>query len=514
MSTHPRSDLNVERLVDALEKGLEVDCSFSERYFPPTRSRYSPHLTIPHSAPAVKHSNMDTSMNSLTPINKLPPEVFSGIFEYRGLHRELKAATHVCRQWRSTLTSTPSLWADLDCSDRKWFPIYLERSKAALLDVRIASPPSSFDVQDFLSSNFSRMRSLSVDLSLHSVRAAILKTRTPAPLLRDLKLQGCRFSVLDGSLPPEFLFLGKHAHLLRSIRLDACPQLSLPFSLPHLTNFEHFASLRQFTSLGTLLGILSSAPRLRRVSIYLSEHIVEPELDRDQVILLEDLEFFEFRSGWIPDDLLPIMELPRVKYIIVEIPLGCFDSLARLLPYGFDSLLAGADRISYSGTHGRGGIQFDLSGVTVQVGDSGYRIPTAVVARRLSDERLLSYLRVRELTLNCQGSYGGNGNLVSDFQNLEVLNLIDCEERYFLRALMPSGGQVPCPLLREMMIVTRSGWSSEWCAFMRIVEARKRAGYALEKVVINRCDGTPERLPQHVYSALRRYVQVVQIGDL
>ena len=513
MSTYPGSDLNAEKLVDAFRKGLEVDFSPSERYFPPTRSRYSRHLTAPHSAPAVGQPNMhiEVSRNSLAPINKLPPEVFSRIFEYqyRGSDRRLIAATHVCHQWRSTLTSTPLLWTNLDCRNLEWIATYLERSKAAPLDVRITWPLPSFDVQNFLSSSLWRTRSLCIDLSLDDVRAAILKTRTPAPFLRDIKFQGCQFSILDGSLPPEFLFLARHAPLLRSIRLDACPQLPLPFSLPHLTIFEHFASFRQFTSLGTLLGILSSAPRLRRVSIYLSEHIVEPELDRDQVILLEDLEFFEFRSGWIPDDVLPIMKLPRVKDIIVEIPLGCFDSLAQLLPYGFDSLLAGADKIAYNGVHGRGGIQFDFPGVTVQVGDSGYRTPTAVVARRLSNERLLSYLRVRELTLNRQGSYGGNGNLVADFQNLQILNLIDCEEQYFLRALMPSGGQVPCPLLREMMIVTRSGWSSEWCAFMRVVKARKRAGCALEKVVINRWDGTPEKLPQHVYPALRRYVQVV-----
>ena len=64
------------------------------------------------------------------------------------------------------------------------------------------------------------------------------------------------------------------------------------------------------------------------------------------------------------------------------------------------------------------------------------------------------------------------------------------------------------------MIATRWGWSSEWYAFMRMVKARKKAGHPLKKVFINRWDGTPERLPPHVDPALRRYVQVVQIGDL
>ena len=42
---------------------------------------------------------------------------------------------------------------------------------------------------------------------------------------------------------------------------------------------------------------------------------------------------------------------------------------------------------------------------------------------------------------------------------------------------------------------------------------RKKAGYALEKVDINRWDGTPERLLPHAYPVLRSYVQVVKTGD-
>ena len=89
------------------------------------------------------------------------------------------------------------------------------------------------------------------------------------------------------------------------------------------------------------------------------------------------------------------------------------------------------------------------------------------------------------LRWRCQPSF--------DFRNLKVLNLICYEKRYLLRGLTPSGGQVLCPLLRGMKIVTRWGWSPEWYAFMRMVKAKKKAGYALKKVVIDRWDGTPEK---------------------
>ena len=406
-STYPGSDMNIGRSVDTLGKGLEVDCSPSERYFPLTksRSRYSSHLTVPHSAPAAGQPKMDieVSRNPLTPINKLPPEVFSGIFEYLGSDRGLIVATHVCHQWRPTLTSTPLLWTNLDCRDSEWVATFLERSKTAPLDVRITKPLPSFDIQGFLSSNFWRTKSLCVDLSLQGIRAAILEICTPAPLLRELKFQGCRFRIPSKTLSPEFITLSRHAPLLRFIHLDTCPRLSPPFSLPHLTNFELSTHFGQSASARTLLKLLSSAPRLRRVSIHLAGYIAETEVDRDQVILLEDLEFFELRSRRDPIYALPIMRLPRVKDITVALPLGYFESLADLLPYGFDSLLADTDRMAYNGWCGRGSIQFDLPGVTIRVGDSGPMSPTTVVDHLLSGERLFSYLRVRELTISYRG---------------------------------------------------------------------------------------------------------------
>lgn len=113
MSTHPG-----EQSVTALEKGLEVDCLHRRRYFPITTSRYSRRVpAAPHGAPTVweRNAEVGVSRNSLIPIKKLPSEVFSGIFEYRGSDRVLIAATHIYHRWRSTLTSTPSLWTNLDC---------------------------------------------------------------------------------------------------------------------------------------------------------------------------------------------------------------------------------------------------------------------------------------------------------------------------------------------------------------------------------------------------------------
>ena len=130
--------------------------------------------------------------------------------------------------------------------------------------------------------------SLKLNLLLQGVWIAIVKTLTPAPLLWELKFQERRFGILDGTLPHEFPFFGKRSPLLRSIHFDTYPQFSPPFSLPHLTNLELPIHFSRLMLMGTLLELLSSAPHLRSFSICLSRCVVETEVDRDQVTLLED----------------------------------------------------------------------------------------------------------------------------------------------------------------------------------------------------------------------------------
>lgn len=54
-------------------------------------------------------------VNSLSPVNQLPPEVFATVLAHRWPGRDLISATHVCRYWRETLLSFPSLWAEVPC---------------------------------------------------------------------------------------------------------------------------------------------------------------------------------------------------------------------------------------------------------------------------------------------------------------------------------------------------------------------------------------------------------------
>lgn len=144
-------------------------------------------------------------------------------------------STATTETFLATISRDPSR---LDRHNSEWIATYLERSKAAPLDVWITKPLPSFDIQDFLSFNLRRTRPLCVELSLQGVRAARFKT-----------------------------------HMSPQPRFDACPQLSLPSSLPHLTNFKLSTHPGQLMSLRTLLELLSSAPCLQRVSRLRSSHL-------------------------------------------------------------------------------------------------------------------------------------------------------------------------------------------------------------------------------------------------
>ena len=137
------------------------------------------------------------------------------------------------------------------------------------------------------------------------------------------------------------------------------------------------------------------------------------------------------------------------------------------------------------------------------------------MTRLLSNEQFFSCLRVRELSISHGRSYSiSSGNPVSDFQNLEILNLIGCETWSFFHGLEPSDGPVPCSLLKEIRVIAYHDRQFEWWQFMRMAEAGWRAGYGLEKpVVLDGRNGTPEVLPPQVYPAVKRFVRVVQAGN-
>ena len=93
--------------------------------------------------------------NTFKPVNRLPLEILSNVLEQRASNRDLITATHVCRHWRSTLTSTPSLWTNLQfrepTHDVDRALTYLKRSKSVPIDIEMdLDEPQNLEVAECL----------------------------------------------------------------------------------------------------------------------------------------------------------------------------------------------------------------------------------------------------------------------------------------------------------------------------------------------------------------------------
>ena len=196
-------------------------------------------------------------------MNRLPPEVLSRVLEYRDCEQDLISATHACQYWRSTLASSPSLWT------RLWFQssrdvdrtlTYLERSKSATIDIKIAADSSEEpEALKYFTQHIPRTKSF----IFHGVDAASsLALCNPTPSLEHLEMRVC-----SGPLRSVHGFLGRQAPLLRSANFDGTfPLLDSPFPLPNLIEFN----LRLPRDAGTirtsfLLQFSPSVPNCRRL---------------------------------------------------------------------------------------------------------------------------------------------------------------------------------------------------------------------------------------------------------
>ena len=78
-----------------------------------------------------------SAKNSFAPINKIPPEVLSLIAHHCYRDEDLTTLTHVYYRWRKILISCPSLWTCSDCKNVDKTCVYLKRSKASALKIRL-----------------------------------------------------------------------------------------------------------------------------------------------------------------------------------------------------------------------------------------------------------------------------------------------------------------------------------------------------------------------------------------
>jgi len=422
-------------------------------------------------------------------------------------------ATQVCRDWRSALISSPSLWTCFQFQssyDPDRTLTYLERSKSAPIDVCI-NTSRDLDVLKYLAPHIARTRSLIIRAS-YGVDDATLLLCNPAPLLQHLEIHA-----FGGIIHLSNDFLGRQAPSLRFIRFNYIyPKLETLPPLPNLTEFH--LSLPSGTGplrMGALFRFFSGSPLLQKIGIDVRDQTVQ-DSSLDQVISLESLVELDYTSN-LAGQILPFLRLPCLKRLRVTSPLqpGQAQTLADILPYGGRPILAGATKMTYrSRLYGYADI-VGLSNNGVDVLFSAFRTTQGpITVDRFSDQTCVPMGQIEDLKL--EGDSPTAAGFPIDFfalRSLRVLRVAIWGGEYteeLLCSLRPeSGAEVPCPSLEEIEI-EHCYWGSQEPLprlFIDLVRERKRVGHQLRLVCLV---VTPDS-DQDLVEELREHVEEVRV---
>ena len=420
--------------------------------------------------------------NTFIPINKLPPEILSSILEHRDSEQDLVTSTHVCRHWRSNLTSHPSLWTCFLFTGQTYDVdrtlTYLERSKSAPLDVMMQLN-SSPDLEVFrrIAPHIARTRSLVIQgMDRPEIDAACLLLRTPSPTLVYLEVRAHRGLV---HLPDDFL--GQQAPSLHSVTFGGIhPSFESYLPLPSLIDFN--LSLPEGADpfhVGGLFRFLSNCPQLKKVHI--ESKAISQDIPPDGIISLESLAELDYTCDPV-GRILPYLRLPRLGRLRVTFPFrsGQVQKLSDLLPHGGHTLLSGTTEISHYSYESSQEVQFRGMGTDVSFAMSRPPADHNSVDW-FPTEKCIPFGQIESLTVGLSVPVDFPINFAV-FENLKIIRIVPWNVQsteVFLRLLHPNtGAEAPCPSLQEIRFHC---WGPLGLV-IDLAKERKRAGHQLALV--------------------------------
>jgi hypothetical protein len=305
---------------------------------------------------------------------------------------------------------------------------------------------------------------------------AIYDFRSPAPLLEHLEVSGDWYD-RPAQLPDDFL--GRHAPSLRYLRFECSPLLSRPFPLPNLTELSMFIAESQ-TPMNVVVGLLSSAPRLEKVSITLEDIAMgeSPILD----IHLGSLRYLEVKSGSTFSRVFPHIKAPKLEVLALFFPAGVqLPTIKDLLPPESYPLTAEVTSMEFLAKD----TQMLLEGKNAKISLIIDSLTPAALDDFVSNAPSL-FAKVTAVEFST--SAGPFASRIAGFQNLRQVKMVRCiEEDVIFEALCPSLSSelvpsTPCPRLEEMEIELHSEGPSTPGRLVRMIRSREQAGYPLQEV--------------------------------
>ena len=450
-----------------------------------------------------------SAMNESRPINRLPPEIFGKVLEFRKNDRDLVAATQVCARWRIILTSTPSLWTKVDFEDSFRASLYLERSKTALIDVIVGKTRSYIVGPEgaFLGAIpwVARMKSLSIHAEEDQIKtiAARLCHQTPNLQSLTMKAHARQYHSMGGTgagtgggaiyVPPDFL--GRHAPLLRSLTFSSVsPSVVFTFPLPKLTHIDWVAE-NAHVVIEEILDLFVSSPLLEVIKMHVRVRRTRNYESLRQVTLsnLRKLDWAD-TDGSI--SLIPCLTAPKLDDLTVKVtrnPQHQQITLSTILPAHETHLplLLEPRALEYTYQLGSRLCRFRYEGAASlcirEVSRS--RTIDTTVNRWFSPTGPISLRQVLALTVEASGGCPPLEDIPTvQLDNLQSLGLVG-ETDTLIPMIRPNYGisgrfiSVPCPLLSEIRITPKDTYFP-LDELAEVLRERIEAGHGVKTVRI------------------------------
>lgn len=454
------------------------------------------------SAAAKKH------MNTLAPINQLPPEILGIIPAYQEetTLKDLVSVSSVCSYWRNTFLATPSLWTKLDGKGIEKTRAWVERSRALPIQLQVEVSPDP-EVIEFLGAYSSRLEVVELPkleaqdspLFTHGYLARLLR---PTPLLRHICIEASDSETFDGPIA----ICGDFPSL-EVLLLLGFPVSIIGLSAPNLRRLF----LTGTHDLSRILDLLDSLPLLESLALRLDLRQDSPGDTGRKVVLGKILQASFFFHGF---KILQYLSLPAGSDIkmIEDVPLHYLDGTAndhtRFMCRVLDDLpmTHQVDSISFHTMRGcriillsgpRGGLEL----VTPEIGDTTACITLLRLFARHSTESL------RDLTISNVHVHPSNVDVVSDFlKSLVGLRSLVMHQSFASACLLALGTEY-CLRLQDIQVQRPSPSLPDYYGLMKFVQGRSEAGIPIERLLA--LNGFPAPLGAADMQMFRKYVKCV-----
>ena len=186
----------------------------------------------PYIAPLILTSSdlpsMDTSL-----VDRLPPELLLAITTFIIDQNTISRLAAVCRYWRDVFTGTPTLWTSIDSRTEYRTSILLQRSESNPIDVTINRyVPEAISL---IVNHSYRMRSIEINLPSRQFEDVRLLLDGLVPILETMRMRPRRDGLPARFFPLHSSFFRGQFPALRTLHLEGYP-LDLTRSAPMMTN--------------------------------------------------------------------------------------------------------------------------------------------------------------------------------------------------------------------------------------------------------------------------------------